>query len=58
MHDYDEAVKFYDKAAELYFADEMPTQGNQLLVKASDLIILTRDYAKLPVAIKVSYIVN
>ena len=24
-HDYDEAILFYDKAAELYFADETPT---------------------------------
>ena len=24
-HDYDEAIIFYDKAAELYFADETPT---------------------------------
>jgi hypothetical protein len=40
------------KAADLYFTDETPTQGNQLLIKASDLIVLTRDYTKLPQAIK------
>ena len=54
-HDYDEALGFYERAAELYFADETPTQGNQLLVKASDLIILTRDYTKLSTAIKVCF---
>lgn len=55
MHDYDEALLFYEKAAGLYQADGMPTQGHQLLIKASDLIILTRDYSKLNVAIKVSH---
>ena len=52
-HDYEEAIKFYEKAAELYFTDETPTYGNQALVKSSDLAILTRDYAYLPKAIKV-----
>lgn len=52
-NDYEEAIGFYDKAAELYFTDETPTQANTLLVKASDLIILTRDYSKLKTAIKV-----
>jgi len=27
-HDYEEALGFYEKAAELYFTDETPTQGN------------------------------
>ena len=27
-HDYEEAIKFYEKAAELYFTDETPTYGN------------------------------
>ena len=44
-HDYEEAIKFYEKAAELYFTDETPTYGNQALIKSSDLAILTRDYA-------------
>ena len=52
-HEYEEALVFYERAADLYFSDETPTQGNTLLVKASDLIILTRDYAKLKNAIKV-----
>lgn len=52
-HDYEEAVKFYEKAAELYFTDETPTYGNNMLVKASDLSILTRDYKHLPKVIKV-----
>ena len=52
-HEYEEALVFYERAADLYFSDETPTQGNTLLVKASDLIILTRDYAKLKAAIKV-----
>jgi len=52
-HDYEEALVFYEKAAELYFTDETPTQGNGLLVKASDLIVLVRDYSKLRTAIKV-----
>jgi len=53
-HDYEEAIKFYERASELYQADETPTQANQLLVKASDLTVLTRDYGKLKVAIKVT----
>ena len=52
-HDYEEALIYYEKAAELYFTDETPTQGMGLLVKASDLIVLTRDYSKLRTAIKV-----
>jgi len=52
-HDYEEAVRFYEKAAELYFTDETPTYGNNMLVKGSDLCILTRDYKNLPKAIKV-----
>ena len=27
-HDYEEAVKFWEKAAELYHTDETPTYGN------------------------------
>lgn len=53
-HDYEEAIKFYERASELYQTDETPTQANQLLVKASDLTVLTREYGKLKVAIKVS----
>lgn len=49
---YEEALQFYERAAELYFTDETPTQGNQLLIKASDLIVLTRNYSQLPQAIK------
>lgn len=52
-HDYEEALVFYEKAAELYLADETPTQGMGLLVKAADLIILCRDFTKLRNAIKV-----
>ena len=52
-HDYEEALTFYEKASELYFTDEQPTQGNGLLIKASDLIIITRDEGKLRQAIKV-----
>lgn len=33
--------------------EETPTYANQALVKASDLVILTRDYSNLPKAIKV-----
>ena len=54
-HDYEDAIKFYEKAAELYQADEQPSQANSLLVKASDLIVLTRDYKKLKIAVKVNY---
>ncbi len=54
-HDYEDAIKFYEKAAELYQADEQPSQANSLLVKASDLIILTRDYKKLKLAVKVNF---
>ena len=52
--DYEEAIRFYEKMAELYITDELPTQANGALVKASDLYILTRDYSQLPKAIKVS----
>jgi hypothetical protein len=52
-YDYEEAIKFYEKAAELYILDNTPTSGNSLLIKASDLRILTRDYEKsLPIAIQ------
>ena len=51
--DYEEAIKFYEKMAELYATDEMPTQANSALVKVADLIILIRDYNQLPKAIKV-----
>ena len=54
-HDYEDAIKFYEKAAELYQADEQPSQANSLLVKASDLIVLTRDYKKLKIAVKVNF---
>jgi hypothetical protein len=27
-HDYEEAIKFFEKAAELYFMEETPTYGN------------------------------
>ena len=57
-HDYEDAIKFYEKAAELYQTDEQPTQANTLLVKASDLIVLTRDYKKLKVAVKVRSLLN
>jgi len=53
-HDYEEAIKFYEKVAELYLTDEQPTMGNQALVKVADLTILTRDYSQLFKAIKVS----
>jgi len=51
-HDYEEAIKFYEKAAELYLMEETHTYANQAHVKASDLYILTRDYSNLPKAIK------
>jgi len=41
--DYEGAASMYEKAAELYIMDNTPTHGNTLLVKASDLRILTRD---------------
>jgi hypothetical protein len=52
--DYEEAINFWEKAAELYIAEETPTHANQALVKASDLTILTRNYSLLPKAIKVN----
>ena len=43
----------YDRAAELYVLDNLPTQGNSFLVKACDLRIMSRDYTNgLPIAIK------
>jgi hypothetical protein len=54
-HDYEEAITYYEKAADLYMADETPTQGYQLLVKVADLIILTRDFKRIGEAIKVSF---
>jgi hypothetical protein len=51
--DYEESIKFWEKAAELYQMEETPTYANQALVKASDLYILTREYSNLPKAIKV-----
>lgn len=53
-HDYEEAIKFYEKVAELYLTDEQPTSANSALVKVADLSILTRDYSMLVKAIKVS----
>ncbi len=53
--DYEEAIRFYEKMAELYITDELPTQANGALVKVADLYILTRDYGNLPKAIKVSF---
>jgi hypothetical protein len=53
-HDYEEAIRFYEKMAELYMADELPSQANSALTKVADLLILTRDYNNLPKAIKVS----
>lgn len=53
-HDYEEAIRFYEKSAELYQMEEQNTYANQALVKASDLGILTRDYKMLAKAIKVS----
>lgn len=44
-HDYEEAIKYYEKVAELYLTDEQPTNANTALVKVADLIILTRDYS-------------
>jgi len=52
-HDYEEAIKFFERAAELYQMEETHTYANQALVKSSDLSILTRDYSNLPKAIKV-----
>lgn len=52
-HDYEEAIKFYEKVAELYMTDEQPTNANQALVKVGDLIVLTRDFSQLAKAIKV-----
>ena len=47
----------YERAAELYVLDNTPTHGNTLLVKASDLRIMARDYEKgIPIAIKVNSI--
>jgi hypothetical protein len=54
--DYEEAYEFYNKAADLYFNDESTTQGNQLLIKSSDLLILSRDWSKINLAIKVLYL--
>jgi len=51
-HDYEEAIKFHEKAAELYQMEETSTYANQALVKASDLYIMTRDYRNLIKAIK------
>lgn len=43
----------FERAAEFYVLDNTPTHGNQLLVRASDLRILSRDYDKgLSIAIK------
>ena len=52
-HDYEEAIKYFEKMAELYLTDEQPTSANSALVKVADLIILTRDFGQLPKAIKV-----
>lgn len=52
-HDYEEAIKYYEKMAELYLTDEQPTSANQALTKVADLYILTRDYSQLIKAIKV-----
>ena len=38
--------------------DEMGTQANTILVKSSDLIILTRNYKLIPKAIKVTRVKN
>ena len=52
-YDYEGAVIMYEKAAELYVLDNTPTHGHQILVKACDLRIMSRDYEKgLPLAIK------
>jgi alpha-soluble NSF attachment protein len=54
-NDFEESIKFWERAAELYIAEETPTHANQALVKASDLSILTRNYSLLPKAIKVTF---
>lgn len=54
-HDYEEAIKFYEKSAELYQMEEQNTYANQALVKVSDLCILTREYKMLAKAIKVLF---
>jgi hypothetical protein len=55
-YDYEGAVLMFERAAEFYVLDNTPTHGNQLLVKASDLRIMSRDYEKgIPIAIKVNY---
>ena len=52
--EYEGAVQMFERAAELYVLDNTPTHGNTLLVKASDLRIMTRDYKLgIPIAIKV-----
>jgi len=51
-YDYEQAAKFFEKTSELYGMEESTTYANQALVKSSDLHILSRDFSKLPIAIK------
>lgn len=52
-YDYEGAVAMFERAAEFHALDNTPTHGHQLLVRASDLRILSRDYERgLPIAIK------
>lgn len=51
--DFEKAIEYYEKMAELYLTDEQPTSANQALVKVADLIVLTRNYSLLAKAIKV-----
>ncbi len=53
-YDYEESAKFFEKTAELYLMEESTTQGQSAIVKASDLYIMSRNYAHLEKAIKVS----
>lgn len=55
-YDFEEAVSAYEKAAELYNMEEQVTQSNSMIIKASDLRILSRNFDALGASIKVSFI--
>lgn len=51
-YDFEEAVLAYEKAGELYQMEEQTTQANTMIIKASDLRILTRNFSLLSASIK------
>ena len=52
-YDYEDAIKYFENAAQLYSTDNSDAYERSCLMKVADLQILSRNYSEMPKCIKV-----